>query len=103
MEVEYEVVYGITSLSREGANAAKLLQLNREHWGIENSLHYRRDVTLKEDSSRIRKGNAAQLMAALRNLILFILPRVGQKSLPTAIRHYMCHPQKTLDLLSSRI
>jgi predicted transposase YbfD/YdcC len=102
-EVEVEVAYGITSLSRAKAGASRLLRLNRGHWGIENGLHYRRDVTLREDSSRIRKGNAAQLMAALRNIILFVLPRTGNKSLTAAIRHYMCHPERALALMSSRI
>ncbi|MFO0928352.1 MAG: ISAs1 family transposase [Gemmataceae bacterium] len=49
-----EVVYGITSLGREQADAARLLGLVREHWGIENGCHYRRDVTLGEDASRVR-------------------------------------------------
>ena len=62
-----EVVHGITSLGRERADAARLLALVREHWGIENGSHYRRDVTLGEDASRIRTGSAPQVMAALRN------------------------------------
>jgi hypothetical protein len=102
-KVEFETTYGITSLSRELAGASQLLHFNRGHWGIENGLHYRRDVTLREDASRIRKGSASQLMAALRNIILFVLPRAGNKSLPAAIRHYMCHPAKALALLSTPI
>jgi len=102
-KLEVETVYGIASLSRQKAGASRLLDFNRGHWGIENGLHYRRDVTLREDASRIRKGSAGQLMAALRNLILFVLPRAGRKSLPAAIRHYMCHPGKAIELLSSRI
>lgn len=102
-QVELEVVYGITSLARELAGAARLLRLNRGHWGIENGLHYRRDMTLGEDACRIRKGNAGQVMAILRNIIIHLLPRSGQKSLPAAIRHYMCHPAKTLEVMSSRI
>jgi predicted transposase YbfD/YdcC len=102
-KVEVEVVYGITSLSRDQADAERLLRLNRDHWGIENGLHYRRDVTLCEDASRIRKGGAGQVMAILRNIIIYLLPRSGQKSLPAAIRHYMFHPEKTLEIMSSRI
>ena len=102
-EVTHEVAYGITSLSREKAGAVKLLTYNRGHWGIENGLHYRRDVTLREDASRIRKGSAPQLMAALRNLILFVLNRSGRKKLTAALCHFMCHPQKAVDLLSTPI
>ena len=101
-KVSVEVCYGIASLTREQAGASRLLRLNRDHWGIENGLHYRRDVTLAEDASRIRKGDAGQLMAALRNLIVFILPQTARTSLPTAIRHYLCHPEKALELLSRR-
>jgi hypothetical protein len=102
-EVEVEVAYGITSLSREVAGATELLRFNRGHWGIENGLHYRRDVTLREDASRIRRGSAGQLMAALRNVILFVLARTGNQPLAAAIRHYMCHPQQALALMSRRI
>jgi hypothetical protein len=102
-KVEVEIAYGITSLSRQKAAASRLLDFNRGHWGIENGLHYRRDVTLREDASRIRKGSAGQLMAALRNLILFVVDQSGKPSLPAAIRHYMCHPEKAIALLSSRL
>ena len=40
-----EVVYGVTSLTRGRADAARLLALVRSHWGIENGLHHVRDVT----------------------------------------------------------
>ena len=49
-----EVVYGITSLTRAQANAGQLLTLVRGHWGIENRLHYVRDVTLGADACRVR-------------------------------------------------
>ena len=102
-KVEVETVYGITSLAREQAGAARLLRLNRTHWVIENGLHYRRDVTLGEDASRIRKGSAGQVMSILRNFIIYLLPQSGQKSLPAAIRHDMCHPKRALEVMSSRI
>src|SRR5208283_172838 len=46
-----EIVYGITSLPVHQANASRLLRLNRGHWGIENGLHYVRDVSFDEDRS----------------------------------------------------
>lgn len=72
-----ETVRGITSLSAERADAARLLRLTRTHWGIENGLHYRRDVTLGEDASRVRKGTAPQLLAGLRNSIIHALAEVS--------------------------
>lgn len=81
-----EVVHGITSLAEDKADAQSLLELTRDHWGIENGLHYRRDVTLAEDASRVRKGTAPQVMAALRNTIIHILSEVAAPSLAAAMR-----------------
>lgn len=68
-----EIVYGVTSLPRERASPAALLDLNREHWGIENRLHWRRDTAFAEDASQIRTDNAPQALAALRNTVLRLL------------------------------
>ena len=83
-KVEVEVVFGITSLSRERAGAAKVLDAVRAHWGIENGLHGRRDGTLKEDASRVRKGSGPQVMAVLRNLIIYLCSFSGKASLGAA-------------------
>jgi hypothetical protein len=80
-----EVVYGGTSLGRDRADAARLLGLTRDHWGIENGLHYRRDVTMGEDASRVRKGQAPEVMAAMRNSVIAVLSEV-KEGLATAIR-----------------
>jgi len=45
----------------------------RDHWGVENSLHWSLDVTFSEDQSRIRKGNGPEIAAGLRRLALSIL------------------------------
>jgi IS4 transposase len=94
-----EVVHGITSLGPERADARKLLELTRDHWGIENGLHYRRDVTLGEDQSRIRKGVAPQVMAALRNSVIHVLSGVVAPSLAAAMRTMSNCFSKALDLL----
>jgi hypothetical protein len=81
-----EVVHGITSLGPDRADAARLLELTRGHWGIENGLHYRRDVTLGEDQSRVREGSAPQVMAGLRNSVIQVLSTVVAPGLASAIR-----------------
>ena len=81
-----ETVYGITSLSAEEADAQRLLALTRGHWGIENGLHYKRDVTLGEDASRVRSGVAPQVMAALRNSIVHLLSSTVAESLAAGLR-----------------
>jgi predicted transposase YbfD/YdcC len=102
-KVETEVVLGITSLPRERADAGRLLDLTRGHWGIENGLHGVRDGTLREDASRIRKGSGPQVMAVVRNIVVFLFKRLGHKSAAAATRHYVCHPEKALKVLSTPI
>jgi predicted transposase YbfD/YdcC len=72
-----QVVYGLTSLTAERAAAAALLRLSRAHWGIENGLHYRRDVTDHEDATRLTQGHAGRFIAALNNLVIGLLCRAG--------------------------
>jgi predicted transposase YbfD/YdcC len=93
-----ETVYGITSLSVEEADAGRLLTLTRGHWGIENGLHYKRDVTLGEDASRVRREAAPQVMAALRNSIVHLLDNTTD-SLATAMRTMSNCFNKALTLL----
>jgi hypothetical protein len=101
--VEVEVVYGIASLPRERAGARALLGATRGHWGIENGLHGVRDGTLGEDASRIRKGSGPQVMAALRNIAVFLFERSGLKSAAAATRYYVCNPDRVLELVSMPI
>lgn len=51
----------------------------REHWGIENSLHWCLDMTFHEDYSRIRKDHSAENMAVVRHLTLDILKQYPEK------------------------
>ena len=72
-----EVSYGMTSLTPEKAGAGKILGLARGHWGIENRLHWVRDVTLGEDGSRVRSGSAPEVMAGLRNCVVSLAREVA--------------------------
>ncbi|MDP8108024.1 ISAs1 family transposase [Pasteurella atlantica] len=54
-------------------NAERLNSIIRNHWAIENSLHWTLDMTFHEDNSRIRRGNAAEVMNAFRKLALNIV------------------------------
>jgi predicted transposase YbfD/YdcC len=96
---EAEVVYGITSLGRDEADAGRLLELVRGHWGIENRLHYVRDETLGEDRCRVRRGAAAQVLAAVRNVVVFLLGKVNPKNKAAATRRLAAHPEEAVALL----
>lgn len=94
-----EIVYGITSLSAQEATAEKLLEMVRGHWGIENGLHYRRDVTMGEDACRLKRGKAAQAMALINNLVIGLILRQGMKNLAKARRRYAAFPLEALNLI----
>ena len=94
-----EVVYGITSLSRDQANAARLLDLNRNHWTIENGVFYVRDETFGEDRSRIRTQSGPQVMAALRNAALSLLRLSGSTNISASLRSCSWNSQRTRNLL----
>lgn len=82
-----ETVYGLTSLNPAQANPQRLLSLSRNHWSIENRLHWVRDVTFDEDRCRVRKGAGAQVMATLRNLAISLLRMAGAINIAKALRH----------------
>jgi predicted transposase YbfD/YdcC len=97
-----EVVHGITSVARAQADAARLLDLTRGHWGIENRLHYVRDVTLGEDAARVRTGAAPQVLAALRNVVVQLLEGIKAASKAAATRYFAARAFDALLLLSTR-
>lgn len=100
-EVQEQVVYGITSLTREEVSPQKLLQMTRSYWGIENGLHYRRDVTLQEDHTRMTRKNAARVMACFNNLVLgLLIGKMKYRYLPSARRFFAAHPAQALALLT---
>ncbi len=94
-----EVVHGVTSLTAAEASPRRLLELTRGHWAIENGLHYRRDATLREDWSQVRRGHALQVLAALNNVVLGLLLRQGVKNVPQARRRFAAHPEAALPLI----
>jgi len=70
-EQSEEYSFYCTSAAPEQYSARQLLQSIRDHWAAsENGAHYRRDVSLGEDASRIGKRTGAYIMATLRNLLL---------------------------------
>jgi len=89
-----EVVYIITSLSRQQASPHRLLELVRGHWSIENGSHYVRDVTFLEDRSRLRTGYAPQILAALRNLVITLIHRHGSSQIASTRRSLSSHPDR---------
>jgi predicted transposase YbfD/YdcC len=94
-----EVSYAVTSLGPDKASPKRLQRLWRGHWGIENRLHWVRDVTMGEDGSQVRKDSAPQVMAALRNLSLGLLRRAGVENVAAALRRHARYPHEALALM----
>ena len=95
-----EVVYLITSLSPEKANAKRLLSLNRGHWEIENRVHWVRDVAFAEDLSQIRTGAGPRVMATLRNLAISLIRlRDKTRGIAQALRDLAARPHLILAMV----
>jgi len=100
-ELQKQVVYGITSLSKEQITPRELLTKIRSYWGIENGLHYRRDVTLREDQTRMTKSNAGHVMACLNNLVIgLVFTKTNYAYLPHARRFFDAHPCQAFALIT---
>ena len=91
-ETSREHVFVITSLPADKASPEQLADYIRGHWGIENRLHWVRDVTFDEDRSQVRAGNAAHVMASLRNLAISIHRLAGATNIAKATRAAMRDP-----------
>ena len=62
--------YAVTSLPAKVVSAERLMELMRGHWRSENELQYRRDVTLQEDASLLRRGRGPAVLAAVNNGVI---------------------------------
>jgi len=76
-----------------------LAQLVRGHWAIENSIHWVRDVTYREDAHRARTGNAPAVLACIRNLVTTTLRLAGAANIAAAQRTVTLTPKTLLRLL----
>jgi predicted transposase YbfD/YdcC len=98
-----ETVCGVTSLTRERANADQLLAIVRAHWGIENKVFHVRDQTLGEDACRVRKRSAPVIFSSLRNSVLNLLQTLGVKNRAAQLRTFSANPVKALHALHRKI
>jgi predicted transposase YbfD/YdcC len=94
-----QVRYGVTSLPPDVGTAARLLELKRGHWRIENRLHYVKDVTLGEDRSLIHAGQGPTVLAMLRDAAVSLLHRAGVGALAARLRAHGQHPEPAIALV----
>jgi predicted transposase YbfD/YdcC len=98
-KTETQIRYGITSLPAYLADPKRLLALSRDHWGIENGLHHRRDVTMQEDHAQLRMGHAPEMLAILNNIVLGLFTRQREANVAQAQRDFAYHLDKALTRL----
>ena len=91
-----QVRYGVTSLPAHLADPNRLLHVTRRHWGIENGLHWRRDVTFGEDHAQLRMGHAPQLLAALNNIVIGLFAMQAETNMAHARRDFAYYLDKGL-------
>jgi len=60
----------------------KVMDINREHWSVENNLHWALDVVFNEDDARARKNHAPQNLSFIRRMALDILNAHPDKRSP---------------------
>jgi len=94
-----EIEYGITSLGRDQASPAKVLRIRRQHWRIETGLHYRRDVTFREDATRMTLAAAGRILATVHNLVLGLIKRAAYMNAAQARRYFEGHIADAFALL----
>ena len=86
-----EIVFGITSLPPDLAGPEHLNYYERQHWTVENRLHWVRDVSFHEDSSQLRTGTAPRAMASFRNLAINTFRLAGRANIAHARRDLLNH------------
>ena len=95
-----EIAYVITSLPRAEATPARLLELTRRHWSVENRLHHVRDMAFAEDRCRVRAG--ARALATMRNLTIHLVRRTGIP-IPEARENFREDRARAIEFVTTRI
>jgi hypothetical protein len=84
--------FAVTTYWPQEAGPARLQNLGRSHWSIENGQYHRRDRTQDEDRCPVRETTAARNLSLFRSLAIFLFKRQakakgGKKSLPDYEHH----------------
>lgn len=86
-KITTEQRYYISSV--KGCDAKKMAHAVRGHWGVENQLHWRLDMSFREDESRIRKGDGAQNFSRVRRIVINLLKNDPRK-VSLKVKRYRC-------------
>lgn len=96
-----EVVHGISSLTTAQATPETLARFVRQHWGIENKIHWVRDVVYREDHQHAYAGTGVQVMATLRNLALGLLRLAGITQITRTLEHIAADRTRIISIIAA--
>jgi hypothetical protein len=91
--------YGITSRTRDEADAERILKTNRGHWSIENSCHYIIDWNYDEDCGRIRTGHDPENVTRLRRFAVGIIKSMRINNVAQKLRQLQRSTRLVFDYL----
>ena len=97
-----EVVYLVCSLPMTDAQPETITAWIQGHWGIENRLHWVRDMVFDEDHHQLRTANGPEIMAALRNLAISLIRLAYgvQAAIASTTRSLSRQPKRAIKLLT---
>jgi predicted transposase YbfD/YdcC len=96
-----EVVHGVTSLTATQAGPEVIARFIRQHWGIENKIHWVRDVAYREDHQHAYSGSGAHTMAILRNLALGLLRLAGITQITRTLQRIAADRTRIMPILAA--
>jgi predicted transposase YbfD/YdcC len=98
-ETTSQIRYFISSLKE---SAQKMMGYVRQHWGVENKLHWSLDMTFREDDSRVRSGHAPENLALMRKMALNLLRQNKSRKGSVKTKRLLCatDPDFLLDMLN---
>lgn len=93
-----EFALAITNLPAELAGPRHLASYARRHWSTENSQHYVRDTTFREDAQKTSTGHLPNALAAIRNLAIGAFRKKGHANMAAGRRYYGRDDRRILEL-----
>src|SRR5712664_2357323 len=91
-----EITYGLTTLTVQQCSPERLLQYIRDHWKVENQLHWCRDAILGEDRCRVRYIPVMEMLAVLNTTVLSLMHLHHISTITRQIRRFASHPEEAL-------
>jgi predicted transposase YbfD/YdcC len=86
-EASSQIRFFISSVK---SGATRMMQLIRNHWEVENKLHWSLDVSFNEDNSRVRTGHAPENLALIRKMALNLLRQDKTKKCGAKTKRMLC-------------